>query len=692
MKWQYKTDKDPLSYKAGEEMQFIFTLDLGQELEQIPDFYIKWSRSGDDGKFLNGMMPVVPGKPAVIRTSIDRPGFVRIIATLTTADGRTFNKIDSTGNAFIRFNFDGGAGADVDKILPAGEKPADFDAFWKEQRKRLDKVPLQVKKVRLPDSVLPELYRGKIEVYNVSVDCAGPRPVTGRLFVPSGLKPKSVPVSVGFHGYGTGDHSKVEISDSLSKLDHIHFDVNAHGYDLNKDSAYYAEMNRKLDGYGFNMKENESQETCYFNGMALRVMRAFDFVKTLPQWNGKDLIAQGGSQGGLQTIWAASLVPGISEAKPSVTWCCDIDGTSIGRQGGWRPEFSRGLAYYDAVFHAGRIPASCYLNVQRLGLGDYVCPPSGTAAQFNAANCRKRVRWMQDCSHLYLPSIDTRQTFVIEKPAGCGIRGTAPRREVQKLDPVKFVPTRISSECWTLTREDGTTVGDFAFQEKQINFRKGRAADGKDLPVLGKVTLSGEIVAEKDGFILLGAGFDWWWNCKVNGKEVFGRTRSSGCNVTAAFDKTDWIFRAPVRRGVNTVTVDIVLGEHGTGNIDILSPEKFADREIGKDALEHYRFMQKNYPEPDPMTPITLKGGTLFAWMFGGNTFQFRSAQPYPAGIEYREKGAQKWNAVWDSSMSLKHEIKLDLASGKTYELRTVQNVFLEVWNVIRTNPVERSF
>lgn len=694
MDFRYRTDKNPLTYKCGEEMRFIFTLDLNQELETPIDFYIKWSRSGDDGQFRCGMDRIVSGKPFEIRTSLDRPGFVFVNAVLCTADGRTFSKLDSTGNYFIRFKFSGGAGADVDKILPAYDEPADFDAFWKAQRKRLDAVPVKAKMERLPDSILPEECRGnQYEIYHVTVDCAGPRPVTGRLVMKAGLKPKSTPAVVGFHGYGTGDFSKVSFTaqqlKGLEKV--IWFDVNAHGYELGREPSYYAEMNKKLAGYAFHMDENGNRDTCYFNGMALRVMRAFDFIKTLPQWNGKDLTATGGSQGGLQTVWAASLVPGLSAATPSVTWCADIAGTSIGRLGGWRPEFRPGLAYYDAVFHSRRIPKTCYLNSPRYGLGDYVCPPSGVAAHFNAANCRKRAVWMQDCSHLYPPVKDIRQEFVIEKPAGSGITGTAPRPVKAELPKVDFVPAQFDARKWTLTRADGTEVGDFQFEGKRINFRKGRAADGKDLPVLSRVKLTGELVAEKDGYALVGAGFDWWWNFRINGKEVYGRTLSSGCNSTAAFERTDWIFRVPVEKGANSVEIEIVLGEHGFGNVGVL-PASFASREISRNELARYSFTQKTFPEPDRGTEIGIKGGALFSWLFGGKVLTFRSAQPYVAGLEYREKGTKDWKTVWDKAMSRDHEVEPEVESGKTYEMRIVQNAYLDGWKIFRSEPVEMTF
>ena len=38
-------------------------------------------------------------------------------------------------------------------------------------------------------------------------------------------------------------------------------------------------------------------------------------------WNGKDLYASGGSQGGLQTIWAAACGEGVTFARSSITWC-----------------------------------------------------------------------------------------------------------------------------------------------------------------------------------------------------------------------------------------------------------------------------------------------------------------------------------------------------------------------------------
>ena len=138
--------------------------------------------------------------------------------------------------------------------------------------------------------------------------------------------------------------------------------------------------------------------------MALRVMRAFDYIKTLPEWNGRDLIATGGSQGGLQAIWAASLVSGVTRCETSIVWCSNIAGAMLdNRLPGWHPQYVRGLDYYDTVFHAARIPTTCFVDFERIGLGDYTCPPSGVTVVYNAVRGPKRAAYYQNSTHPYVP-------------------------------------------------------------------------------------------------------------------------------------------------------------------------------------------------------------------------------------------------------------------------------------------------
>ena len=52
-------------------------------------------------------------------------------------------------------------------------------------------------------------------------------------------------------------------------------------------------------------------------------MRSLDYVKSLPEWNGKVLIVKGGSQGGAQSIVAAALDNNVTMMIAEVPAMCD---------------------------------------------------------------------------------------------------------------------------------------------------------------------------------------------------------------------------------------------------------------------------------------------------------------------------------------------------------------------------------
>lgn len=695
VKFTATTDKSPLEYKTGEEMVFTFTLDYHQELpdELKPPCFINWTRSGDDGKLQFGLERISPDRPLVIKTSISEPGFVRIQARVVNSAGNTYQYIK--GDLRHMLTFDGGAGADIGKIVPAAEEPADFVEFWKNMRAELDKVPVKAEVVRVPDEKLPKSYAGKFELYKVSVDCAGPRPVTGDLVMPVGAKLKSLPAQVSYCGYGTAT-SSTEIPVNwyfMAAQNRILFVVNAHGYAHGQNEAYYKEFNKKINrasGYAFNMDENADPKTAYFHGMAFRVMRALDFVKTLPQWNGRDLIAQGGSQGGLQTAWAGSLEPALTVCKPHVTWCCDLAGPLAGRQGGWRPPYQKALDYYDPVFHARHIPATCKLEITRLGLGDYVCPPPGTAAQYNAANCPKSAVWMQNSTHMSAPPES--QTFKVEAPAGKGITGRAEKKVMPPL--ADCVPVTVSPEWVVLPNADVRSVmSGYAPVAKEpltlnLTLKDGKAQlrkiGDRSFPVMGRLVLLGTVHAERDGIALVGAGIDWWWQCYVNGKPVYGRPRvMPGANAKSSFLKTDWIFEIPVRKGDNKVMLEVILGEHGLFSFGAIPPSESAAR-ISPETYKTWQNFFTDFADPEKVdTRLSVKPGK------GSLSASFRSAQKYPAALEYRKKGAKNFEARWDDLNSDSHTFTVTGLEHGEYEVRTVQRAFLGGFENVRTGKSE---
>ncbi len=369
--------RDATTYRSGEEMVFNFSLANRDNLDW-KNYLIEIERSGDDGVTDRRTYPAQATVAA--KTAIARPGAVRMVARLLTADGIIVKK----NGKEITFTMSGIA--DFDKIQPGVAEPEDFDAFWDKQKALLAEVPLKVLKFEKFKE-----QNGKI-AYDVQVACAGERPVSGYLVMLRNAAPKSLEAKVIFQGYGaTGAEAPWGKADEKS----LAFQINAHGYPNGLSPAEYKKLGA---GKIFDDKSNENPEMAYFKNMILRAVRALEYVQTLPEWNGKDLKVEGGSQGGYQAIIAAGMLPDqVTGCYAFIPWCCDLGGVTVGRLGGWRPNYTPALRYFDPVYHAKRIKHSIGINA---GLADYVCPPSGIAALYNnISSAPKRLRFTQGLEH-----------------------------------------------------------------------------------------------------------------------------------------------------------------------------------------------------------------------------------------------------------------------------------------------------
>jgi len=417
------TDRDPITYKPGEKMTFTLSLEDLDGQVSAGEYFLMWTRSGDDGIRESGKEPVT-GAPFVYSTQIDKPGFVRLQARVVDKDGKTYMKKftgDATTpegraamNRFERQNkavfFDGGAGADVETLRTEPE-PKDFDAFWEKQFARLDLVPIKAETIEIPCA------NAKARLFAVRVDCAGLRPVTGYLSVPKDVDGgKTYPARLETHGY-SGDRC-VHVAPGSARDNEIVLNINAHGLKLPAFGATEADTKalrweiRSHDQiYAFDPQQNADPEVAYFNGMVLRVKRALQYLKTVKGWNGSDLIASGGSQGGLQTIWAAACGEGVTRAESGITWNCDMytngklrkDASLKLAADGWYIPWVDALGYYDAAIFGKRIPKSCRTVITRAGLGDYCCPPTGLAKLWNNIPGNKEIHWVQGSQHGYVP-------------------------------------------------------------------------------------------------------------------------------------------------------------------------------------------------------------------------------------------------------------------------------------------------
>ena len=264
------TTKETPLYTIWEPIEFVLEADFAGQTPP-ENYIIEWTCSGDDGREQKGTAPA--DAPVHIQTTLDRPGFVRVRAHLRDEKGEIVRKPNLQGDDSMVF-FDGSAGVDIDQIhgIPA---PPDLEAFWMRQKAKLEEVPLSVNyRTEVPCET------AGVKIYVVSIACPGPAPVTGYLSIPADAPAGSLPAQVIFPGYTDARQGKP----TTGPRNRIMFVINAHGYDLIKayDPETGLEYHRQFveairsngHGYAFDPAQNSNHETAYFNGMALRVMRA----------------------------------------------------------------------------------------------------------------------------------------------------------------------------------------------------------------------------------------------------------------------------------------------------------------------------------------------------------------------------------------------------------------------------------
>lgn len=437
LKLKASTDKaNPIDYAEGETIRFDFRLDGAGELpENLRPAYVVWERTGDDGVGVSGTNAITASAGFSVSTSLEIPGFVRMEAYLAGPDKEKVVYMNRFGKASA-ITFTGGAGVATEKMKLSTFEPADFDRFWTEAKAKLAAVPFDGSRVELTEVFPATSATNTYRYFAAKIPSFG-RPanaVTGWLTIPRGARPGTLAAKATFDGYSV-PIAKPPLPTSRPGTDMMLFHVNAHGYDMvGRDAQYYRDFVKRVNppshpvfpgssrpySHGLDAADYDNPTNAYLYGMALRVVRAFDFLKSRPEWNGRDLIAEGGSQGGLQTMWAGSLVDGITRIRPYITWGCDI-GNNLGRRGTflsntWGLPNVPGAFYFDAALHAKRVPATCTAEITRVGLGDYTCPPRGVLLSYYSMRCPASAKLVQGSDHSYTPP-QPNQSFTISKEA-----------------------------------------------------------------------------------------------------------------------------------------------------------------------------------------------------------------------------------------------------------------------------------
>ncbi|MGQ9729816.1 MAG: acetylxylan esterase [Candidatus Zipacnadales bacterium] len=372
-------------YRCGEPA--VFSVSIRNNGVPLPREEFGWVLTIDGAKQVASGKGQVGEQPTTITGTLAEPGILRL--TLTDKE---YQVPPNYGHVI-------GAGFDVERIQPTCVEPADFVAFWEEQKAFVRAIPadLQMEQVA-------EKSDGRQTTYKISFANINNLRVYGWLSVPTEEGPHPAILTVPAAGYRPyGPASGWAAQGFLSMV------LYAHAYPVDWAPERYDELGRtELANYRHEGSEN--RENYYFRRILTGCIRFMDYLIAHPQWDGKNLIVTGSSQGGGLSIMCAGLEPKVSAIAANVPALCDHTGCLFERACGWprliRDQdltIARVSAYYDAVNFARH--AQC-VSLVSTGLADSTCPPTSVYSAFAVLPEPKRIVPIPTMGHAHDPTFD----------------------------------------------------------------------------------------------------------------------------------------------------------------------------------------------------------------------------------------------------------------------------------------------
>ena len=301
---------------------------------------------------------------------------------------------------------------DCEKIQPTTLFPKDFRSFWDSQISRMREYPMQSEMTFIPEESDADVkvYRVKISHYSRG------NYLYGVLCIPN--KEGRFPAVLRLPGAGVAKHTGDK---ELARMGVITFRIGIHGIPLDLKPEAYANLQAgALKNYMYHRMDN--REEYYYNRVFLGCIRANDFIASLPQYDGENLAAYGGSQGGALTLVTAALDPRVKYLAAFYPALCDIAGYAHNRAGGWfgveklTPKETLTLAYYDVVNFARFIHIPGFYS---WGYSDETCPPTSFYSAYNVIKAPKELYLLKETGHWRYPEQNVKvNQWLIDKLTG----------------------------------------------------------------------------------------------------------------------------------------------------------------------------------------------------------------------------------------------------------------------------------
>ena len=372
--WVTVPDHADWLYKTGEKARVrVEFYKYGIPRDGVVEYTLADDRLTDDK---SGTATLKGGVATIDMGTRKTPGF-RDLRLKITLDGKTYQH-------HVKVGFS------PEKIVPFTKEPADFAAFWEETLAEAARTPLSYTRERYP-----ELCTDKVDCDIVKLKVNRSQSIYAYLFLPKDAAKGSCPAV--FCPPGAGIKTIKNPKPFYAENGFIRLEMEIHGLDPRISDQTFAEISAAFNSSANGYLENgiDSRERYYMRHVYVAMVKVVDLLTSLPEWDGKNVAVQGGSQGGGLALIAAGLDKRITQCVANHPALADMAGyAEPGRTGGYphmqkeilTPEHIKTLSYYDVVNFARHI--SCPVRMT-WGYNDDVCPPTTSYAVWNVLTCPK---------------------------------------------------------------------------------------------------------------------------------------------------------------------------------------------------------------------------------------------------------------------------------------------------------------
>jgi len=282
-----------------------------------------------------------------------------------------------------------------ERFMAGYRAPKDLRKFWDKQIAKMRKLPL---KASVKEIELTKKNHNGFKCFDIEIPMPEGNPVRAYLAYPENADKKSLPIVIRTHPFGVKGKAcqcsvDKTIQDAKRGSGTIALDINAHGMLNGQPQSYYDDL-FKGELKNYSKRQYSSHTDFYFRLMYLRLVRALDYLVTLPQWDGERVLVYGDCQGGGEAAALCGIDSRVKAASMEVPILIDIAGSLNNRMGNGPSghnieENADILAYYDGVCLLTLTQAKLYFEA---GLIDYTAPPGCVATgYYNAASEDKTI-------------------------------------------------------------------------------------------------------------------------------------------------------------------------------------------------------------------------------------------------------------------------------------------------------------